>query len=1025
MPYEPVDMSSSQNDAIDHDSGHLRIIACPGSGKTETVSRRVARLIKKGVKPSSIVAFTFTVKAANELKTRIRGILEAECSEKSDFGDMYIGTIDAFCLYMLKKIKPEYRNFEVLDDARRTAFVDRWYLHIGINDIEEEGKWKTIPKFCTSFDRLMTERVELSGRLNPKFAECCRRYTEKLREERFFDFVSIIRTFLDMIRGDAEMLGRVNDEIKHVVFDEYQDVNRLQEEMLECLSEGSGSVCVVGDDDQNIFQWRGSNIDHILEFPDKYRKYGVTTITLDVNYRATDALIKMAARFITNNSSRTDKDMQVHRGQHNRFEHGDIFHRHFGTDEEEFGFICDTVQKLLGTGFAGKSGARRPLSYRDMAVIVRTNEDAARVMKVMGERGIPFAADSGTSVFKRQVVSLAVNSILYAFGHEGYRMGEIPDLDVLVKDYSEAVPGGDSGRFRKDLEETKKIAERITEQGWLPDLGLQEFYHRILSAMGAERGAFVEEDWYGLAVLSKAIADYEYVHRYMSAAQVGGLKWFIEKFAENSYSDPLHDSRGSIDAVRVLTIWKAKGLEFPVVFVPSFDDRQKPPLRSYFVNPDLYPIKRYEGGEEDDRRAFYTAVTRSQKYLFLTGAEKLNIGITNPPPRSTRGSHAFLTEMKNGEFSADRDIERSRFEGSAQEEQNGMVPSTYSELSIYERCPHDYLLRHVMGFNKGVPAAFGYGANIHNILNRIHTEYIRNKKVPDDAEISGIFEDMFYLRFASRKQADLMRQSGIRTVKKYVGLYGRDFERIADTEKRFEFLLEDALISGSIDLLKRLDGNGNIEIIDFKTSRSGDDYEYEINHAKQVRFYTYAAMASLGYKPDRATVHHLDMQREEEVGIGESEMEAVKNGIIEKVSLISAREFKPEPEESKCQKCDFRALCEHKKFEVGVNFKPVRSERRKNDASEPSDGQVAANLGPSRTSTAMIKKAHELANSTRSNGDGSYSVLSMSDPGKEYTVTDAGCECRGFREYPERHPGTIPTCSHMEAVRIFREKTGA
>ena len=118
-------LTPEQEKAIDHNRGHLRIIACPGSGKTEVVSRRVVRLIKKGVDPQTVVAFTFTEKAAEELKIRIRSLLEVECPNRADFGDMFIGTIHSFCFYMLKEIDSSFRSYDVLDDAKRVAFITK------------------------------------------------------------------------------------------------------------------------------------------------------------------------------------------------------------------------------------------------------------------------------------------------------------------------------------------------------------------------------------------------------------------------------------------------------------------------------------------------------------------------------------------------------------------------------------------------------------------------------------------------------------------------------------------------------------------------------------------------------------------------------------------------------------------------------------------------------------------------------------------------------------------------------------
>lgn len=1021
-----IELSDVQKRVIDHDRGHLRIVACPGSGKTETVSRRVAELVKKGVEPSTIVAFTFTNKAADGLKSRIRTMLE-EWGGRRDVGDMYVGTIDSFCLYMLKKLKPEYRSFEILDSARRAAFVDRWYNVLGLADLADLGKWRTMAKFCRSVDRAVTEGVDMSSISNEAFVSCYEAYAKKLREERFFDFISIIATLLDVLERDPDALAQVGRDVKHVVFDEYQDVNKLQETLLEFLSRGADSVCVVGDDDQNIFQWRGSDISHIRDFSERYDRRSVTTENLDVNYRATDALVRVAGRLAARNTNRIPKNMRAyeHKGG---FESGDIVRHHFATDTEEFEYVCDTMDCLRGTGFEEK-GAGRPLSYRDMAVIVRTNEDAARIMRHMSGRGVPCVADSGTNVFERPVVSLALDCIMYAFEQDGYQTDGVPDPAELEGRYAEAVPSGDARAFSKGLEAVKARAGAVIAKGvrdWLPNLGLQEFYHRILNAMGAERGCLSEADMYNLAVLSAAISDYEYVYRSLRARQVVGLKWFISQFAENEYADPARGDPGQVDAVRVLTIWKAKGLEFPAVFVPSFDKRRRPNPSQVFIDDGLYDKARYDGGDEDDRRAYYTAVTRSQKYLFLTSAEKREIGVSQKPPKKSRKPSPFLDEMAGAEFSPAAPIDRPKTEGGAGAARADLIQSSYSELSMYDRCPHDYRLRHVMGFSAGVPAAFGYGTNIHNILNYLHAGFEQNGAVPDEAHIRKLFGRMFYLRFAPGAVNENMKEAGIKVVLNYMRLHGGDFERILETEKRFEFTVAGALISGSIDLLKRVGDGGasGIEIIDFKSDRRGDDGRYELNHSEQVRFYAYAVQESLGSRPAVATIHHLDTQARDPVDISGAALDATKKKIAEKVDLIRRRSFDPTPEDAKCRGCDFRALCPHKGFEVGTEFRTAKSEKRENDTVRPDDAPPAGELRPSYVSASVRKKAENLArDSIVRNPDGSHTVPSSSDSGKSYTVSaDLKCQCKGFKKYPEWYPGFVPTCSHVEAVKIYSRR---
>lgn len=1033
-----LDFSETQKRIIGHDKGHLRIVACPGSGKTEVVSQRVAELIKKGVPPSEIVAFTFTEKAAEGLKMRIRGILERKCKEKSDFGDMYIGTIDSFCLHLLKQLKPEYRSFEVLDAARRIAFVDRWYYRMGLDSLQGagRGKWKVIKMFCESSDRVMMERIDVSRLSDKDFVRCYDEYRKKLQDERFFDFASIIYTLLEILKSESETLSQLGEIVKHVVFDEYQDVNLLQEELLEQLSKGSASVCVVGDDDQNIFQWRGSNVNYIIDFPTKYKRYGMTAEELDINYRATDGLVNTAESFIRNNHVRVPKNMKPFEKQVRSFEKGDIIHHHFDTDKEEFEFVLETIGGLINTDFTNKHGETYALSYRDMAVLVSSNEDAARIIQFFEQNGIPCIADSGSSVFDRPLVAFAADCISCVFGCPGYTTGDdVPDIQDLVRRYSQLV-SGDAKKFEKNMLEIRQMADSIIAKGfsdWLPNLGLQEFYQRILNAMGAEDGVFREDELYNLAVLSTAISDYEYVYQTLRAREVSGLKWFIIHFAESNYSDPRHDDPTLINAVRVLTIWKAKGLEFPVVFVPTFVKKHDP-TRKNFVDDSLYNKARYDGNTEDDRRAYYTAITRSQKYLFLTGAKQRRIVVNRPPSKMDIRPHPFLAEMRNEYFSPLIRVSKPKSKNKPLVNQEGTFPTSYSELGIYERCPYDYKLRHVLGFNAGVPAAFGYGTNIHNILNVIHSDYIRNEKIPGDRDMEKMFDKMFYLRFAPGAQNENMKKAGLKVVKRYVDLQKDDFNRILDTEKRFEFAMGKALISGDIDLLKKVNEKGEItevEIIDFKTDREKEDGKYELDYSEQVRFYAYATRMSLGYKPQKALIHHLDTHVKDYVDISDEKLQETKVRIEQKVDKIVSGDFHASPGKQKCEGCDFRALCSYKGFNVGVSFRPAKSEKKdgsmrpEDDVDERRGNESAAPTSPSIVSERISARAKSLStHNIVQNPDNSFQVKSGSDPNKSYRVTANKCECMGFRNYRMRHPGSIPTCSHMEAVKLFKNNLG-
>ena len=309
-----------QIEAISHRKGHLQIVACPGSGKTEVVAQRISGMIQDGVGPKTIAAFTFTEKAAEELKSRVRGILENDCPERSDVGDMFIGTIHEFCYRMIMEVDPAYRTYDILDDARRVAFLakpNNFFENVGLVRLKEHyglRHYDTINRFMYSTDIMLMDNISPKDLDDKRFAECFEKYLQTLDDERYFDFSTIIHKFVTEIMNDPEKRKAVSDRIKHVVLDEYQDVNGQQELLLSLLSKDADSVCVVGDDDQCIYHWRGSDPSLITTFKERYQDgYDVTQINLGTNFRSTDAIVHTAASLIRNNPNRLKKSMTHNR----------------------------------------------------------------------------------------------------------------------------------------------------------------------------------------------------------------------------------------------------------------------------------------------------------------------------------------------------------------------------------------------------------------------------------------------------------------------------------------------------------------------------------------------------------------------------------------------------------------------------------------------------------------------------------------------------------------------------------------
>ena len=930
-----ITLTPEQQKAAMHNKGHLRIIACPGSGKTEVLAQRVANLIISGEKPAGIVAITFTEKAAEELKTRIRRNLERLCPERADFGDMFVGTIHAFCLYLLKEIDPIFRTYDVLDDPKRVAYVSKGeiYYGIGLRKLETRSHgdyYKVIEKFLRTVDIMLLEDIDPETLTSENFRKSFRRYLEYLERDRYFDFPSLIYKLVKHIDNYPDSISAVSDRLRHIIVDEYQDVDRLQKKLLDHLSKTATSVCVVGDDDQGIYHWRGTEVSIIRDFVKEYGKfYNTSEVEIGRNFRSTSAIVELSKKFIEHNAKRVRKSLEHNRNLERKYERGDIQFGMFENEEKEMNFIFSKIKELHGTDYIDKSNNRCSIGYGDFAVLVKTNEWASKIVRYLSEREIPVIATSGESIFVSPEVNLALDCLRYIFDLDTYDTTLNTTKQVTLKDlvlsYSEVFssvtyPAASSDFFTENLQKIKSDVLKIRtdpKRDYLTGLGFQGIYHRTLNSFGADNFSFGDAYNYNLARLSQAISDYESVWIRLRAKEIKHFFIFLSAYGKSQYSDTQHQDSTVLDAVRVMTMHKSKGLEFPVVFIPYFIEKKEPSWSGTYADENLYDVDKYRGNEEDARRVYYTAITRSEKYLFLTGSRNLERRNRQREPQH------FLKELPSELVAETCPLVKKRTGLPARIKTEGTYNSSYSELVSYDRCPNDFLLRVVYGYNAGVPAAFGYGTNIHNVLNMIHLEFIRSGKVPGDIDIRAIFERFFKMRYATDKIAGRFREAAIKVVQNYVRVNGSDFGRILETEKRFEFVIGNALINGQIDLLKRIDADGNlaaVEIIDFKADRSsdssgGDDDKiglYDTDYQKQLRYYALACIRSLNLHPQKAIIHHLDSGMTDEVDISDDKLDETRNEIENSVRSILDRNFIPRPGKSKCYACDFKLLCSHK-----------------------------------------------------------------------------------------------------------------
>lgn len=915
MPFFNATLFESHPELL---NGNLQIIACAGSGKTEFVSERITyQIYKKIAKPEQIVAFTFTEKAAEELKFRVRSKIQELLGKQPDIGDMYIGTIHAFAFKVLQDFIPKYRAYDMLDEVSRLAFlssikrdIDVDYLTNSLNSrFKKPFGRKTqnwiFNTFINSVDLYKEEGLDTDAVISDSFRNAYTIYNQKLDEKRFLDFSSILRIAVDTLENEPSVRKKLQDQFQFFTVDEYQDVNPIQEKLIQLIS-NKNNVCVVGDDDQSVYQWRGADVQNIITFRDRYPK--VSIYQLNINRRSHDAIVKTADELIIrNNPNRLNKSIKDKGLQS---ENGDLYKVLFGTQEEEIEWIINKIKALEGKEFIDGDKPRM-LKYSDFAFLFRSIAgEATPYIDALKAAEIPVVYAGTGGLFYTDEVS----SIIKIFEYISECDNDKSYDEDFLKDIHDNLPIDFLIPFKQfkigihSIQEVAKGQKRLSLQG---------VYANILSLLGLSDESFheMEDDvlLYNLGKLSQAISDYETSREYLTFNSIKDFIWFIRLHAENAYDSGSTDAMaGLINAVQIMTMHGTKGLGFPVVIMPSHFRRNRvPDFGPTFLDVTKFDSNRFLNHPADERRLYYVALTRSKKFLFVTSANYKIDG----KQRASRSS--FFDEIPDTHFlttpiadptkripcNIDRVSEESLF------------PTSYSELAYYLNCGYDYKMRFIYGFNPGMVPALGFGKQVHNVINLLHKAYEDTGTIPGKAAIANMVEAHFYLRYASDSVSDRLKVSAIKSLTKYVQMWEKDFSLSVKTERPFELEFDNALIAGSIDMIKRVDGDETVlEVIDFKTGKPDNDlmHRYEL----QVQLYTIAAQEALGINTQKALIHFIDTDKNERLAVqtAPAALETAKEELSFALQGITKATFKRDARQDKiCKGCDWCDLCPKRK----------------------------------------------------------------------------------------------------------------
>ena len=664
-------LNPAQHEAVVHSEGPLLILAGPGSGKTRVIAHRIAYLIDEvGVPPPRIMAVTFTNKAARELRDRVEGLLGGLAR------GVTLGTFHAVCARILR-IDGEFvgvpRSFAIYDDADQMALMKRICTEYSLEPRQYPPR-AILSMISRAKSELITAEayaLKTASYFEEIVARCYQRYEAMLGENSALDFDDILVKTVELLRDNEDVQGRYLERYEHVLVDEFQDTNVAQYVLAKLLAPPpDANICVVGDPDQSIYSWRSADIRNILNFERDYPR--TTVVHLEQNYRSTQTILDGATRIIEANKQRREKALWTDKGAGDPIVVYEAYNQ-----EEESGFVCGEIKRL-----ARESG--RHLS--DVAIMYRTNAQSRALEERFVAERLPYRLVGGTRFYERREIKdllaylrLVVNpfdsigldrvlnvpprrigdrthqelrswaaslevpaytalQLLSGAGNEPVRPEPVEGREALttahLPSFDEPAvqsPFANAARtaltgFLALLNELIAAAPALTVSQLLTTVIEKTRHREYLTEAFPVDG---EERWENVMELRNVAAQFDELE------PEHALMRFLEDVALMSDADEYDDR---IDAVTLITLHAAKGLEFPVVFIVGMEEGLLPHIRSFDDPAQM----------EEERRLAYVGVTRAKDRLYLVRAFRralMGQSSHNPPSRFLKDLPAELVHQ--------------------------------------------------------------------------------------------------------------------------------------------------------------------------------------------------------------------------------------------------------------------------------------------------------------------------------------------------------------------------------------------
>lgn len=921
-------LNKEQLEAVTHENGPLLIIAGAGTGKTHVITSRILYLLQERKVPTnSILALTFTEKATDEMIERIDMALPYSYEELS------IHTFHGFCDKVLKEKGLEIgldTSYKILTQIDQWMFIKKHLFDFDLDYYRPLGNpGKFISALGTHFSRLKDEDISPEKYL--KYAEkqdedqerllelanAYKKYQKLLIKENFMDFNDLQFYVLRLFEKRPLVLKQYQERYKYILVDEFQDTNFAQSKIVHMLAKAHKNITVVGDDDQSIYRWRGASMNNINEFNREFPE--AKKIVLKENYRSTPEILNATYELIQNNNPyRLESTHEVDKRLNSQFENSDkIRINRFSNYINEYKFI---VQQI--------NDATKDYDHKDIAILVRTHNIAKPIIEALKANKIPFQVKSSESLTTLPEIKDLIAVLKFISNPNEdlslFRILQMPIynfpmatlVSLINKAKHEQITLLEVIRNEDYLKETVQMFAELIEYSKDHNISqiLSEFLNKskYLHKLQENNTYENEEKLLNIAEFVKMAQEYDAQHNdnniynfldYLTLLEEAGAR--LDKTIEEI----------DHDAVQILTIHAAKGLQFPIVFIPSMVQTRFPGrnMSDLIKIPDELITEKIPDKDMhiyEERRLMYVACTRAKEKLFISLSEKYEGNKKWKPS-------IFVEELKGLPEVEYREQSEAEAELSGENEVNEAKKTTvihlspaptklsYSKLTTFEACPLKYKFRYLYNLPSPLTAAANFGVSVHNTLNEFYEELKQGKEANLD-KLHELYEKNWIpYGYESRAHHNARKHQGLNIMKDYYEVNSDDWKIPEMLERAFNLKVGKYAFSGRIDRIDKLN-DGTYEVIDYKTGTSKKNAKLEKD--LQLSLYALACRDVYGIEASKLSLYFLEDNEKQSTTRTNEELDKAEEEICAKADALMNSDFEATPGFA-CKFCEYRLIC--------------------------------------------------------------------------------------------------------------------